>query len=48
MNAGVSLYCKITKRKGRRLGQDLGMELTDGKKLLTLQVYKYLADVFLK
>ena len=32
---GVSLYCKGSKRKGRKLKQDLGLEISEGKKAMT-------------
>ena len=38
LKAGVSLYCKGSKRKGRKLVQDLGVEVIEGKKPMSLQV----------
>ena len=47
MKSGVSLYCKGSKRKWRKLVWDIGMEVTEGKKLITLHFYKYLSkEVF--
>ena len=44
--AGISSYYKVLKRKGRSLVQYIGLEITEGKKPITLQVYTYLAKRF--
>ena len=46
VKGGVSLYCKGSKRKGRKIKQDLGLEISEGKKHMTKAVYSYLADKF--
>ena len=46
VNGGVSLYCKRSKRKGRKLKQDLGLEITEGKKPMSKEVYSFLASFF--
>ena len=38
VKSGVCLYCKGSKRKGVKLVQDLSLEVTEGKKLMILQV----------
>ena len=43
VKGGVSLYCKGSKRKGRKLKQDLGLEITEGKKPMSKEVYSFLA-----
>ena len=43
IKGGVSLYCKGSKRKGRKLKQDLGLEITEGKKAMSKGVYGFLA-----
>ena len=43
VKGGVSLYCKGSKRKGRKLKQDLGLEITEGKKAMSKNVYSSLA-----
>ena len=45
VKGGVSLYCKGSKRKGRKLKQDLGLEITEGKKPMSKQVYSFLAKI---
>ena len=40
---GVALYCKGSKRKGRRLKQDLGLDISEGKKAMSKNVYSFLA-----
>ena len=44
---GVSLYCNYLNRKGRKLFQDLGMEVMEMNKTMTLQVYKHFAKTFI-
>ena len=39
----MSLYCKGSKRKGRKLKQDLGPEITEGGKAMSKNVYRLLA-----
>ena len=39
MKAGISLYCKGSKRKGRQLKQDLGLEISEGKKPMSQEVF---------
>ena len=46
VKGGVSLYCKGSKRKGRKIKQDLGLEISEGKKHMTKAVYSYLAKKF--
>ena len=46
VKGGVSLYCKGSKRKGRKIKQDLGLEISEGKKHMTKSVYSYLAKKF--
>ena len=48
MKSGVSLYGKGLKRKEIELVWDIGMEVTEGKKLITLHLYKYLSKGFSK
>ena len=43
VKGGVSLYCKGSKRKGRKLKQDLGLEISEGKKPMSKEVYSFLA-----
>ena len=40
----MSLYYKGSKRKGRKLKQDLGLEITEGKKAMSKNVYSFLAE----
>lgn len=44
IKGGVSLYCKGSKRKGRKLKQDLGLEISEGKKAMSKNVYSFLAQ----
>ena len=48
VKSGLSLYCKGLKSKGGKLVRDIGLEVTEGKKPMNLQVYKYLAKMFLE
>ena len=43
IKGGVSLYCKGSKRKCRKLKQDLGLEISEGKKAMSKAVYSFLA-----
>ena len=40
---GLALYCKGSKRKGRKLKQDLGLAISEGKKPMSREVYSFLA-----
>lgn len=40
---GLSLYCKGSKRKGRQLKQSLGLAISEGKKVMSREVYSLLA-----
>ena len=39
----LSLYCKGSKRKGQNIKQSLGLEISEGKKPMSREVYSYLA-----
>ena len=41
---GMALYCKGSKRKGRKLKQSLGLVISEGKKPMSREVYSYLAN----
>ena len=43
VKGGVRLYCKGSKRKGRKLNQDLGLEIMEGKKDMPKEVHSFLA-----
>ena len=40
---GLALYCKGSKRKGRKLKQSLGLVISEGKKAMSREVYSFLA-----
>ena len=40
---GISLYCKVSKRKGRHLNRDLGLDISEGKKKMSQEVFRFLA-----
>ena len=40
---GISLYCKGSKRRGKKLKQDLGFDLSEGKKPMSLEVFEFLS-----
>ena len=47
VKGGVNLYCKGSKIKGRKLKQDLGLEIKDGKNPMSKEVYSFLAKKYL-
>ena len=40
---GISLYCKVSKRRGNQLKQELGLNLSEGKKPMSLEVFEFLS-----
>ena len=40
---GLALFYKGSKRKGRQLKQSLGLEISEGKKAMSKEVYSFLA-----
>ena len=40
---GLALYCKGSKRKGRKLKQDLGLTISEVEKPMSREVYSFLA-----
>ena len=46
MKGGISLYFKGSKRKGRQLKQDLGLEISEGKKPMYQEVSSFLTKNF--
>ena len=40
---GISLYCKVSKRRGNQLKQELGLDLSEGKKPMSLEFFEFLS-----
>ena len=40
---GISLYCKGFKRRGKQLKQKFGLDLSEGKKPMSLEVFEFLS-----
>ena len=40
---GISLYCKVSKRRGKQLKQELGLDLSEGKNPMSLEVFEFLS-----
>ena len=40
---GISLYCKGSKRRGKHLKQELSLDLLEGKKPMSLEVFEFLS-----
>ena len=39
----ISLYCKGSKRRGKKLKQELGLDLSEGKKTTSFEVFEFLS-----
>ena len=39
----ISLYCKGSKRRGNKLKQELGLDLSEGKKPTSFEVFEFLS-----
>ena len=46
LKGGISLCCKGSKRKGRQLKQDIGLEISEGKKQMNQDFFSFLANKF--